>query len=332
MMVKLDLKRDPTLEAADSALEAIEVQRANRTYLGISGIGDCARKSYYRLHMVEEEPFGADTLKNFADGHRTEDLVIERIRRVPGITLIDRDPETGKQLEVSDLNGHFLGHLDGEILGLIQAPKTWHVFEVKCTNDQGFAKFCKLKYDIGDEKQVLKAWNETYYAQAQCYMHYRGHKRHYMVVASAGGRRWESIRTNYSRKAAEWYVDRAHQIIQEPHIMPARISDNPGNWVCKQFCGFHSVCHEGATPTRTCRTCCWSEAVEHGDWFCHRHQKILSTSEQRAGCPDQRFRGAYVPGIVLETNETTNTVIYRLNNGERWEDKGARDDESISTQ
>ena len=158
-MVKIDLvKKDPTLEAADEALEASGNREPSRTYVGISQIGGCARKVYYSFLMCDRIPFDAVTLKRFADGHRTEDLVIERLRAVEGITLIDRDPDTGKQIEVSDHDGHHLGHTDGEILGLIQAPKTWHVFEVKCVGDQAFARFQKLKRDCNNDKAVLKQW------------------------------------------------------------------------------------------------------------------------------------------------------------------------------
>ena len=99
---------DPTLAAADAALEAAELSKPQRGYLGMSGIGDCPRKSYYQFYAAGQQPFAAKTLKNFADGHRTEDLVIERLRAVDGLTIIDRDPDTGRQLEVSDHEGHFL--------------------------------------------------------------------------------------------------------------------------------------------------------------------------------------------------------------------------------
>lgn len=81
--------------------------------------------------------------KNIADGFRTEELVIERLRQVDGLTIIDRDPETGKQIEVSDFDGHALGHLDFEVFGLLQSPKTPHVGEVKCINERSFKEVKK---------------------------------------------------------------------------------------------------------------------------------------------------------------------------------------------
>ena len=132
-MIKLVIDNsDPTLAEADRRLELREAEKPKRSYAGISGIGDCERKNYYRFYGVQSAPFNAKTLKNFRDGHRTEELVIEDLRGVDGLTIVDRDPESGKQIEVSDFEGHFQGHLDFEVLGIKQAPKTWHVGEVKC--------------------------------------------------------------------------------------------------------------------------------------------------------------------------------------------------------
>ncbi len=153
-MVEL-LLSDPTLEAADKALEEREKAREARQYLGVSYIGDCPRKAAYRHSIVGGEPFNADTLKRFADGHRTEDLIIERLKMVEGVTVLDTDPDTGRQIEVSDHKGHFLGHLDGEIFGLLQAPKTPHVLEIKCTNDKKFVEFEKLKARVGEKATLF---------------------------------------------------------------------------------------------------------------------------------------------------------------------------------
>ena len=120
---------------------------------------------------------------------------------------------------------------------------------------KGLRDFQKLKDKVG-EKNVLREWNETYYAQHQLYMLYRGRTRGYMVVASAGGRDWASCRTEFNREAAEFYVERARQIIFERDRLPDRISENVHFWKCR-WCEFSAVCHEGAAPARNCRTCVW---------------------------------------------------------------------------
>ena len=310
---------DPTLAAADAALERVEADKPQRGYLGVSGIGDCPRKSYYQFYAAGQQPFAAKTLKNFADGHRTEDLVIERLRAVDGLTIIDRDPDTGRQLEVSDHEGHFLGHLDGEAFGLLQAPKTPHVFEVKCTSEKVFARFQKCKEKHG-EKAALREWNETYYAQHQVYMLYRGRTRGWMVVATAGGRDWDSCRTDFDRKAAEFYSARAADIIFTPDALPPRIADSPDFYKCR-WCQFSKICYGETAANRNCRTCVWSAPVENRGWLCKRHDKSLTASEQIEGCGDQRFRPVLVPGEVVEVHD--DRIDYRMTNGELWSDEGA---------
>jgi len=321
-MVKLIFDdEDPTLQLADAVLEKREAEKPKRSYLGISGIGDCNRKSYYRFHGIESTPFKAKTLKNFRDGFNTEDLVIADLRTVKGLTVVDREPDSGKQIEVSDFDGHFQGHLDFEVLGIKQAPKTWHVGEVKCSAEKKFNEFKKIKDKFG-EKQTLFNWSLTYFVQAQLYMHYRKRKRHWMVVASAGGRDWTSCRTNYDAEQAKYYIDRAKRIIEQPEILPDRISESSDFWLCR-FCEFSEVCHDGKRPVRHCRTCIWGEAGENKTWKCRKHETVRSIKEQAEGCEDQLYRPTFVAGTVNDIGD--DYISYETLNG-HYTDKGASHD------
>jgi hypothetical protein len=320
--MKIDIKRpmeDPTLAAADAALEARGAERQARGYLGMSGIGGCQRKSFYQFIMAGVLPFPFATLKKFEDGFRTEDLTIDRLRAVLGLTLIDRDIDTGRQIAVHDFDGHYRGHLDFEVLGLLQAPKTWHVGECKAVSDKVFAEFKRLKEKHG-EKDTLENWNQTYYAQAQSYMLYRKRKRHWMVVSTAGGREWDSCRTDFNKEKALVYVERARRIIYD-RVVPPRISDNKDYWLCR-ICESRAVCHGGKAPKRNCRTCIHADPVEDSGWRCTRHDKPLSMSDQMAGCGDQRYKPELVPGEVKYVDDRDNTVVYKLNNGQEWADDG----------
>lgn len=239
-MVAIPPQSDPTLEAMKRACEAIGNNRASRDYLGASLIGDpCSRKIWYTYHGYPSQPFKAETLWNFADGHRTEDLTAERLRLVPGIKLWTHQPD-GSQYGFSALGGKFRGHCDGVILGLLQAPKTPHVWEGKCSGQKKFDEFKKAKREYG-EKQALKHWNEGYYIQGQLYMRFLQLDRHYTTVALAGGRDYDSCRTEYQPEVAEKAIDKADKILQakEP---PARVSDKSDYWLCR-FCSYASICH-----------------------------------------------------------------------------------------
>jgi hypothetical protein len=237
-LVQIPITADPTLEAMRRACEvAGNNTREKRDYIGASAIGNpCARQIYYDYHGMPKKPFDSATLFRFDDGHRTEDLICQRLRMVEGIELWTE--QDGKQFGFADFDNCFRGHVDGIIRGIRQAPKTTHVLEIKCTEDLN--KFRKVKNDFG-EKQALKNFNNTYFVQAQLYMHYFMLDRHYTIVASAGGRDMESCRTEFQPEVAQMYKDRAFEILNAKQE-PPRISDKKDFWICR-FCSFLETCH-----------------------------------------------------------------------------------------
>jgi hypothetical protein len=166
-------------------------------------------------------------------------LIAERLRLVPGIELWAHQPD-GSQYGFEDLGGRFRGHIDGVIRGLLQAPKTPHVWENKSVNDKKFKLFQKAVAEKG-EKNALKAWDPIYYAQAVIYMHYFDLTRHYLTVTTPGGRDITSCRTEANPPYAEALREKARRILNatEP---PARVSDNPSWYECK-YCAFWETCH-----------------------------------------------------------------------------------------
>ena len=324
MKRELDVSRDPTLVAADAVMEARGATKPRRWYVGMSAAGHCSRKNFYSYRGVASEPFNAQTLRNFSSGNRAEPVVIDRLRAVAGLDIIDRDQGTGKQIEVSDFDGHFLGHLDFECIGLLQAPKTFHVGEVKECGEKKLREFRRIKERVG-EKNTLQQWNESYWAQHQLYMHYRRRKRGWLVVASAGVRDWDACRTEYDADAAARYIERARRIIYEPQHIPDRISEDPSYFVCK-WCEFHSVCHGPlagqATVTRNCRTCAFGRPHNVGAWHCQKHNQVLDEPQQRVGCSDQRYLPSLVRGSVSAVGD--DYIEYEMPSG-KWTDHGAEE-------
>lgn len=282
---------DPTLEAIDEAIEAMQ-DRTARPYLGMSAIGgECERALWYSFRFAAQKAFKAKSLKAIDDGHRGEDLQAARLRMVNGIELYTADPQTGKQFGCVDHGGHFKGHLDGAIHGLLQAPKTWHVWEHKQVNEKKFDELVKLKIKH-DEKEVFAKWDTVYFVQAQLYMHYTGMKRHYLTVNSPGGRRTTSVRTEYDPVVAERYRARAERIIFGANP-PPKLSEDPTWHQCKPYgelCAYHDICHGTRVPAVSCRTCCFSTPEREGtdgDWSCsHKHHptRVIPIKVQRTGC------------------------------------------------
>lgn len=231
---------DPTLDAMRAICKQMGNTKERRDYLGASLIGnECSRQIWYEYVGAEKADFEAETLWNFERGHREEDILIDRLRLVPGIEIWTKDND-GKQYGFSDLDGKFRGHVDGFVRGLLQAPKTVHVLEIKSSGHKKFGEFKKSKEKFGD-KLALKNWNMNYWVQAQIYMLEFKLERHYTIVGLAGCTDMESCRTEFDRDIALHYKDRANMIINSK-TPPSRISEKSDYFQCK-WCSFAKVCH-----------------------------------------------------------------------------------------
>jgi hypothetical protein len=321
-MVAIPETQDPTLEAVDRAIEARGNREQARPYLGMSAIGhSCDRALWYGFRWAGgASRFDAATLKRFEDGHHGEDVMAARLRLVDGITLLTIDPETGQQWEFVDHDGHFRGHFDGAIFGLLQAPKTWHVWEHKQVGDKKLAELKKAKATYG-EKNALRQWNYTYYAQAVLYMDYAQLDRHYLTVSSAGGRETISCRTEANPAEATVLRDKAKRIIEADRA-PPRISNDPSWYECR-WCEHHAVCHQAELPSVNCRTCLSSSASEEGWWWCTRHGEPIPTDYQRTGCPSHLFLPSLIAGEQVDAADDGSWVEYRMPNGEVWRNGAA---------
>jgi len=303
----------PTLAAADDAIVAGQ-ERRRRAYLGMSAIGaECERALWYGLRWVAMPAFNAATLKRFEDGHASETVAVNRLKATPGLEVHDLD-DSGEQFGFKDLGGHFSGHMDGVVLGLIQSPKTWHVLEIKAS--EKWADLDKARKKVG-EKHALAEWNATYYAQAVLYMDYAELDRHYLVCVSPGGRRWTAVRTDADPAFAQILRNKAERIIFTDNA-PKRIG-GPDSFACR-WCDFAHVCHAGEMAERNCRTCLHCEAIREGGWGCAKFEHELSRADQEAGCKEHRFLPDLVPGEQVDAG--TAGITYRLAAGGEWIDRG----------
>lgn len=309
---------DPTLEAADRALEGAQKPYRSAA-LGMGQVGGpCPRRLWYQFWWVmPPELHRAAMLKVFEDGHTQEDVAAKRLRLVDGVTLITLDPETGRQIRCEEFGGHFKGFLDGVILGLKQAPKTWHVWDHKNVKEAKVKALAKAKAQHG-EKAALKEWDQGYWAQAQLYMHFEGIDRHYLTCSTPGGRSWISVRTDYDAEAAQRLIEKARRIIfaEQP---PPKISTKPDYFECG-WCYFNDLCHGDAWPQRNCRTCLASTPREDGTWHCGLHDIELDKETQEEGCSAHLYRPPIVPGEQIDANERERWVLYRLRDGTEWFD------------
>lgn len=316
-MATLPQPQDPTLAAIDAAIVAKESANTHaRGYLGMSSIGDeCERRLWYGFRWAHGSDWTADVLKRFEDGHRGEALMADRLRMLARLEL--HTETNGEQFGFQDHGGHFRGHMDGALRGLIQAPVTWHVWEHKVSTTAPKLEASKLKHG---EKGALQDWSPRYYAQAQVYMHYSGMTRHYLTADTPGGRESFAVRTDYNKADAERLVTRALRIIQAPEP-PTGVSESPSWWQCKS-CAARHVCHRGENFRVNCRTCIHATAELDGDarWSCALHGANIPLDAQAVGCPEHRV----VPGLIaawakpVDADEDANTVSYEAASGERF--------------
>lgn len=298
-MAALPKKGDPTLAAVDAAIESEGNAKESRGYFGTHSCGEeCSRKAWLTFRLAAKPHFDAVTLKRFSDGHFGEELQAVRLNAVDGVDLQTYNPETGQQFGFTACRGHMGGHCDGKVTGLLQAPKTLHIWEHKQTADKKQKELEKAIKDHG-EPEALKAWDAGYYAQAQAYMHQFKAKRHYLTCATPGGRKTISVRTHYDKAFAESIFERAERIIFAPEPTDLnRVSTDETFFKCK-WCDYSGVCYGHDFPLAGCRTCTRSTPVDDGQWHCDKWDSVIPMDGQRIGCEYHTFIPSIVPQLTL---------------------------------
>jgi hypothetical protein len=297
--------RASTIRAIYAAYEA-----ANEHYdsLGISvgEIGtECDRALFYTFRWASRpEEIDGRKFSIFRTGDRWEEVLVSDLERI-GVDV------WGQQDRIRLVSGHVRGKCDGKAIGIPEAPKTEHLCEFKSSNEKSFkeivAKGCKVAKPL-------------HYGQVQIGMFAFGFTRAlYMVVNKNDDARYAE-RIEYDAEYCLRQLTRAERIINasEP---PARISDNPDFFGCR-FCKHKDVCHEGAWPRVTCRSCIHSTPEMGGDahWSCARWAKPLSVEEQKAACPAHLHLPGLVPGEQIDADDEAETITYRLRSGRVWVD------------
>tara|TARA_B100000749_G_scaffold280793_1_gene278842 strand:+ start:19174 stop:20466 length:1293 start_codon:yes stop_codon:yes gene_type:complete len=254
-----------------------------RGYLGASSIGiECSRELWYSFRKCSEPSFDGRMYRLFNRGHKEEARFVEELRGI-GCEVHEFD-ENGNQFKVIACDGHFLGHTDGAVLGLLEAPKTWHLLEMKTSSSKIFARI-KSK---GIEKE-----KPQHLAQMQVYMHLTGLKRALYLVVNKDTDELYSERVRYDSVRAKGYIDKAQSII-DASSPPARISEKVDSFACK-FCDARELCHGVSevavkVPAIHCRNCSHSTPISDGKWRCDHHSKEIDGTP----CEDHIF----LPGLI----------------------------------
>ena len=295
-------ERSPTRDAIYAAYE-VQAESGFRPHLGASLIGhSCSRALWYTFRHCTRASFPGRVLRLFETGQREEARVVANLRST-GATVLDCDPETGRQWVLSTLNGHFGGSMDAVGYGFLEAPLTWHNCEFKT---HGVKSFASLKKDGVQKSKPL------HYCQMQIYMELSELDRALYVGVCKDTDEIYIERIKVDHAFAKALIAKAERIINanEP---PDGISKNADWYQCK-WCDHHGICHEGKLPERNCRTCLSSTPVEDGKWSCARF------GECRKECDAHLFIPALVAGEQVDADDNDAWIEYKMADGSVWRD------------
>jgi CRISPR/Cas system-associated exonuclease Cas4 (RecB family) len=257
-----------------------EIQRG---YLGASQIGhECERYLWYGFRFCVPKTFDGRMYRLFETGDLEEPRMVEELRAI-GCEVHDKD-EHGQQFEAKALGGHFALHVDGIVIGVLEAPKTWHVLECKTHNAKSFQSL---------KTKGLKQSKPKHYAQTMSCMSLMKLTRALYLAKNKDTDELWSDRVRYDAHESQLLMDKAERIIRA--IEPAeQCANRPDDFRCK-FCECFDLCWGTGSvavplPGRTCRTCCHATPeIDEGEtwarWSCAALQKDLRLEEQRVGCP-----------------------------------------------
>ncbi len=294
--------QSPTAKAIDEALVRDQDAR-HMLVLRCSAMGaECDRALWYALNWTHPpERYEPRILRIFANGHAREAAMIAMLRSA-GITV------EGGQDTVTFLDGWLTGHVDGVVIGVPEAPATRHLLEIKTMNDQRWNTW---------RKKGVKASDPKYWTQMQLYMMGLGLTRGLFMAENQNTKELEVERIEYDAAHALASLSRAELIFRSDEP-PARLSDDPGNWICRR-CPAHGVCHGGERPLRNCRTCLASTRIG-SEVRCTRHNRNLSLNDELAGCAVHLFNPALIDGKAVDADENAGTVTYAMRDGSTYID------------
>lgn len=275
-----------------------------RQYLGASQIGHpCERYLWYVFRHCCSPAFDGRIYRLFDTGIREERRLVSDLRAI-GCTVHEVD-ENGEQFRVSAIGGHFVGHLDGCAIGILESPKTWHVLEFKTHNTKSFKEL--------SEKGVKEA-KPQHYAQIVCYMHLTGMTRALYIAVCKDNDDIYTERIHWNSDEGKALIARAERIITASKP-PERISGNSDCNQCK-WCDAKDICWGGAVilpvPSINCRQCCHAVPIMNGEgrWDCKKHKRALTADDQRKACEDHLV----LPGLIVFASKAD----YGSLEGDEW--------------
>ena len=229
----------------DTALQAENIAREKRQYLGASRLGvACERALQYEYADTPVDPgaeFAGRTLRIFEVGHALEELAI-RWLRLAGFELYTQR-KGGGQFGFSVADGRIQGHVDGVIAGApadldLTFPMLW---ECKTMNDKNWRDTAKKGVAI--TKPVYAAQIATYQAYMETSIPgISSNPALFTAINKDTQELWSEL-VPFDGGLAQRMSDRAVRVIQatEAGEQLPRIATEPGYYECK-YCNWVNRC------------------------------------------------------------------------------------------
>ena len=288
--------------------ERIEQKRIEKNYnefrshLGASQIGDsCERKLFYGFRWAKRPDFPANVLRLFETGQLAEHRISKELRSI-GATVMEVDPQTGKQWRYVELQGHFGGSMDGAIC----IDDQWYVGEYKTHNEKSFKELIK---------KGVKSSKFQHFAQMQIYMRLSGMTKALYFAVNKNNDEIYLEEVSYDEGFSETLINKARRVIFALQA-PPKLSETPDYFECR-WCDFTGICHGEEIPVVNCRTCN-KFSINKSDSYCSLREEPLALEDERQGCSFHHFRPDFLPFNLSDSSmrePTGNCVTYLAKDG-----------------
>lgn len=301
-MAQLPLAENTTQNAIFKMYED-RAENRGRPHLGASVIGhDCHRYLWYLFRWAHIEKHEGRLLRLFETGTLQEKRLIENLQAA-GV-MVKAVDEDGEQFAFQSVGGHFGGSMDGAALGLVEAPKTWHVLEFKTANGRSFADIAKKGVEIA---------KPMHFAQMQLYMGWAILTRAMYIAVNKDNDDIYTERIEFNKRYFDALVEKAVSIISA-EIPAIALGVERTSMPCK-WCPMVELCHGTAAPEVSCRTCVHVTPELDGNarWSCREHGKDLTLAEQRNACSKHLHIPNLLENFATVKSAGLGSIIYRNN-------------------
>ena len=255
----------------EKAIEDEKILQAPRSYLGMSGLGGkCSRAMWYGFRLCSKRYITPRENRLFQRGHREEPIIVADLEAAGMVHYDD-------QAEVIDGHGHIKGHCDGKLRNVPDAPKTDHLAEFKTANDKNFKDMVK---------KAVKKSKPVYYGQMVLYMYKFRLKRALFVMVNKNDDKRYYERVSCDNKHAKELIQKGIDIISS-EVPLEKIGSS--TWFECKWCDHYELCHFGAQPEKTCRSCMFCDIHNEGKWACSMRDTWLTWEVQQKGCSAYRL-------------------------------------------